>query len=515
MNKPLALSRLGLVCMGSLGLWLGFPNDLLYVPPLILCWPLALFFLGHIEETPKSAWRWGFCLSMLGLSASLYWLMLPIHEVGGLPWILAAICAFAVPAILAAFFALFAVGIASTKHLPPVRHALFAAILWLVLEVVQAKVLDFPWVCVAGGLVGWPILVQGAVLIGSFGVSFVAVFALLLCTPSHITKQTISLGLVLWLGILGFGWYRLHTNPVTIPHDANSIGVLFVEGNADQNTKWTPSYQRAIVEKHRKLTLSGLSASSIPVSLIVWSETCIPFFFDHHPHLTALVRDTAKKSHTPLLFGTPGLKEIGTKRLIYNRAILLDENGATAGYADKEHLVPFGEYVPAVFDTPFFHKLLQGIGYSKGEHTSPLRLHGIAAGILICYEGIFQELAQKRVASGANIFVDLSNDAWFGATAAASQHLYLKALRSIEQNRWLLRGTNTGISAVIDHVGRIVAHGNRFTEEAFTAQARLTKERSFFHKTYGMQGILFIVLVGTGIFLAIVAKRTHRSALLR
>jgi len=114
--------------------------------------------------------------------------------------------------------------------------------------------------------------------------------------------------------------------------------------------------------------------------------------------------------------------------------------------------------------------------------------------MLICYEGIFPELAQKRTEAGANILVDLSNDAWFSNTPAASQHLYLKALRSIEQNRWLLRSTNSGISAVIDPLGRIRFQGPLFTQGVHIVRAALEEEHTFFHKMRTPLSALFTLL---------------------
>lgn len=111
--------------------------------------------------------------------------------------------------------------------------------------------------------------------------------------------------------------------------------------------------------------------------------------------------------------------------------------------------------------------------YTEGTTTAPLHYRNLALGMLICYEGIFPWLAQDRAAQGANILVDISNDGWFGATPAARQHLYLTALRALEQNRWLLRGTNTGISAVVDPRGRLTLRGGQFRAQALWARAGL------------------------------------------
>ncbi len=141
--------------------------------------------------------------------------------------------------------------------------------------------------------------------------------------------------------------------------------------------------------------------------------------------------------------------------------------------------MPFGEYLPSWLDWPFLEALLQGVGvYAEGTSASPLRYGDLALGMLICYEGIFPWLARERVAAGANILVDISNDGWFRGTPASRQHLYLTVLRALEQNRWLLRGTNTGISAVVDTRGRVTVRGPQFRAGTLAARARLNETPS-------------------------------------
>lgn len=170
--------------------------------------------------------------------------------------------------------------------------------------------------------------------------------------------------------------------------------------------------------------------------LVVWPETALPFFFENNPLLAPKVRELAARSQTPLLLGAPGMERRPGVREpdIYNRAFLLGPDGRTLAHYDKEHLVPFGEYLPSWLNWKFLEALLQGVGvYTEGTTTAPLHYRNLALGMLICYEGIFPWLAQDRAAQGANILVDISNDGWFGATPAARQHLYLTALRALDR----------------------------------------------------------------------------------
>ena len=185
---------------------------------------------------------------------------------------------------------------------------------------------------------------------------------------------------------------------------------------------------------------------------------------------------------------------------VFNRALLLDPSGNTAGHYDKEHLVPFGEYVPEWLNWNFLADLLQEVGvYTPGRSAAPLVHEDLRLGMLICYEAVFPWLAQARVEQGANVLVDISNDGWFGRSPAALQHLYLASLRAVEQGRWLLRGTNTGISAIIDARGRVTVRGGQFEENTLWGRVRLQQGATIYHKL-GLWLPLAAGLLWLGIF---------------
>ena len=279
------------------------------------------------------------------------------------------------------------------------------------------------------------------------------------------------------------------------------MAVLFAEGNIDQNQKWVPVYQRRTVETYLRLTRAELARHPGETPLIVWPETALPFNFDNNGILSALVRNLARQARSPLLTGVPGFQHDAAGNMqVFNRALLLDPSGGTAGHYDKEHLVPFGEYVPEWLNWNFLADLLQEVGvYTPGHSAAPL-VHGdLRLGMLICYEAIFPWLAQARVEHGANVLVDISNDGWFGRSPAALQHLYLASLRAVEQGRWLLRGTNTGISAIIDARGRVTVRGGQFEEDALWGRFRLQQGATVYH-TLGPWLPLAAGLLWLGIF---------------
>ena len=524
MSRPLTAtfrpdsSALFVGLIGAAGIWLGFPNDMAGLPPLALLWPLALAWLGLYAPTRGAALRRGWLCNLAGGMAALYWLSMPVHNVGGLPWLLAVPCALFIAACISSAGGIFSLMAHTLRHRPPCIWAVTLGLLWYVLEAFYALALGFPWLELSSALAAWPLLVQGADTVGAYGLSGIWVMAALWfglavlphplaaspeAEPGKPGKSKLPpfgkknswrpaclvCGLLTTGLLLGYGVLRLHQQPLEVaPTGPQSVQALFVEGNVDQNQKWLPAFQRQTVDLYLRLTYDALAQRPGERPLIIWPETALPFFFEANMLHSPRVRQVPAVTGSPLLVGAPGMEPRAGKKEpdIFNRAFLLTPpDGAISAHYDKEHLVPFGEYLPEWLNWGFLEALLQGVGvYQTGTAIAPLRYDNLALGMLICYEGIFPWLAQARVENGANILVDISNDGWFGATPAPRQHLYLTALRALEQNRWILRGTNTGISAVVDSRGRLTMRGIQFREQALWGRAALENAPSLYHKLW-------------------------------
>lgn len=491
------------ILLGAAGLWLGFPNPVGQLPPLVLAYPLALLLLGLRARSKGSAFRLGWLAGIAGSSACLYWLALPVHEYGQLPWVLAVPCAVAIGAYVGLYAGLFCLVARMTRdRLGPFRRGLFLGCVWLLLEVLRGVFLTgFPWLALSAAFAPWPVAIQGAALVGVYGLSGLLVAAVCWTmgavapeygprppgmrrsvTPASLA-QTLACALGAALVTFGLTGYGAHTLSHDLPDNGAWFRVALIQGNIDQNQKWEEAFQRTTVQRY--LTLSRDAVNAGRPDLIVWPETAMPFYFQEHKEFGPAVRAFAAASRTPVLLGTPGYVNAPVPRgfLLYNRAMLLDARGGDAGFYDKEHLVPFGEYAPPGLDMPFLESLMQGVGdFTPGTAVAPLRTGNLALGILVCYETIFPELAQQRVAEGATVLVNISNDAWFGATSAPEQHLQLSALRAVEQGRYVLRGTNTGISAIIDPRGRIVERGGLFQTHVISGTAAARTETTVFHR---------------------------------
>lgn len=497
--------------LGILGLWLGFPNPLFQLPLLVLLFPVVLYNCALQATTAKQAFRMGWLIGMVAYTACLYWIAIPVHEVGYLPWVLAVPCSVVIAAGVGFYSGLFCLAIRLMRDkLTPLQRALFAGLIWYLLEWARGFILTgFPWLTLSSAFVPWTITIQGASLIGAYALSgfFVstALYAYEGLRNFQQNKRSIGIACACVVCILSFGYYAITRSQHIDTSDI--FQGAFIQGNIDQNQKWEPVYQESTIHRYLTLTkyalkmlkkedsqkamqnLSGERSSaslfdtknSPQIPLIIWPETAMPFLFQDHKTYTPALRNAARNDNVAILVGTLGYTRTNNTSqgfTLYNRAYLLSPTGYDVGYYDKEHLVPFGEYLPKWLNIPLLEPLLQGAGnMTSGTTTQPILWQNLALGMLICYESIFPELARQRVEDGANVFINISNDAWFGRTSAPEQHLQLSAMRAVEQHRFLLRGTNTGISAVVDPNGRIITQSTLFRAEAvpFTAYSSIEK----------------------------------------
>lgn len=474
------LYRFGPAGLALIGAWFGFANPLAHFPPAVLLLPAALILAVSRARGYGHAFRTGLLTALPGYAASLYWLAIPVHDHGGLPWALALPCPVLVGAVLAAYAGLFCMAMYTVRtrlHTP--LAVLLSGLIWAALELARNHLLTgFPWITLASALAPWPTTLGLAAWIGGFGLSG------LLAAMGHILAAgRLRTGLA-FLPLLALcllpGYLRAPAEP------AGTTSVSMIQGNIDQSLKWDESLQASILATYAKLTREAVERSA--PDLVVWPETAMPFYFQDPSDFSTAVRAAVKQAGVPLLAGSPAYSvptEPGAPQyVLHNRAYLLNRGGDVVSWYDKEHLVPFGEYVPLGEWLPFITKLVPGqFEFRPGINSAPLTSGDSAMGLLICYEAIFPELAQARVESGANVLVNISNDAWFGRSSAPLQHLHMAVLRAVEQNRAIIRSTNTGVSVVIGPDGSLKAPSELFaTLVVHDPAVPLLTETTFYHE---------------------------------
>jgi apolipoprotein N-acyltransferase len=499
---------LTLVLLATLGAWIGFANPLLHFPAAALAFPLGLAWIGLRAISGKKAFKFGWLAGLLAATGCFYWMVIPVQIYGGLPWFIALPC----PVLLAAFMGLY-YGLFSLimhragRHVTGIPLCLLAGLIWTAMEMLSGSLFSgFPWMNLAAAFAQWSFAVQGAALIGAYALSGVFVtlaVALLLCATYRSTLF-LALGLMVTLSV--FGLSRLNAFDSGTP----DFTVSLIQGNVDQGMKWEPKLQADTVRKYSKLSLDAIHSHA--PKLVVWPETAMPFYLQDDIPLSEAVRLLARETRTSIVTGAPAyhVTDMKARRyVLFNRAWLVDDSGRVLSSYDKEHLVPFGEYMPLKEWVPF-EKLVQAVGdFVPGVENRPITVDGVALGVLICYEGIFPELAQKQVDRGAQALLNMSNDAWFGDTSAPQQHLDLTVMRAVEQGRWLMRCTNTGISAFIDPLGRIQARGTQFQAESLNAAIAPRNEITFYHRIFPWLGWTIYSLAALG--LAWVGLRSRKE----
>ena len=192
----------------------------------------------------------------------------------------------------------------------------------------------------------------------------------------------------------------------------------------------------------------------------------------------------ARKTNSSIVAGTLGITHTGDPNHapeIYNSASVIARDGSWTQQYDKIHLVPFGEYIPVAQLLSFAKALTHEVGtFARGKKHDPLTADDTKLGVFICYESVFPGEVRHFAQNGAEVFVNISNDGWYGDTGAPRQHLNMARMRAVENNRWLLRDTNTGITAVIDPLGRVTQETSPNTQTALQGAYDVEETTTFY-----------------------------------
>lgn len=312
------------------------------------------------------------------------------------------------------------------------------AALWTGLERTHGE-LGFTWFQLGNAAIDMPVVLRIAPILGVYGISFA--FALISCALAAAALRRPRRELA-WLAILP-ATYLLPALPA--PREG-SQRALVVQPAITETTGWT--WERVEQTVHR-LVIRSLET---PAPLILWPEVPAPFYFYNDPKFAEQARTLARTTHAFFLFGTVAYDEA---RAPLNSAVMLDSAGELVDRYDKIVLVPFGEFVPPFFG--WINKITQEAGdYAPGSRRVVFRTGDHRTAAFICYESVFADLVREFTAQGAEVLANLSNDGYFGRSAAREQHLAIARLRAVENRRWILRATNDGFSVSIDPAGRIV-----------------------------------------------------------
>lgn len=445
-----------------------------------LAWICLIPFLIAVdsEKEIRSAIRNSFLCGWVIYLGSMHWLT----KVSWLGYILVTL-------YLACYFALF--GIVRFHN----KNFIIIPVAWTALEFIRSNLWGgIPWLLLGASQYSFLSLIQIANVTAVYGVSFIVVLI-----NASIVKSKYYVLLILLL-VIGYGKYTISK---TVEGEKIKIGV--VQPNVPQDIKWDPVYTDWMVEK-----LEKLSYNIRDVNLIIWPETAVPTFTES-ASLFKRITLLAKELDTDIFIGSQGLSFNGEKHY-HNSAFLVSKDGRIAGEYRKIHLVPFGEFVPFRKIFPFLKYLtpIEGEFTAGNEYTvfKPSNInHGsvVPLSTIICFEDIFPGLARKFVKRGADILVNITNDAWFGETNAVYQHAYLSIFRAVENGVPLVRATNTGLSCFIESTGKI--NVIKPFIEISSAREILVSKRNTFYTRYGdIFGWLCVIVLLGGLYVGRIKK---------
>jgi apolipoprotein N-acyltransferase len=482
-GKVLSLNILFFTAVSGALLFLSFPRH----GTGLLAWValIPLFWALREPVSIRQGLLLGFITGLICHIGLLYWIAYVIVNYGYLPLYLGIIIMVLLASYLSLYTAIFAAGIVFVRQ----KFALYliAPALWVCLEYCKSNLFTgFPWENLGYSQYQNIYLLQFADISGVSGLSFLIVLvnaAFFEVIIKKTKREVVVFAVVLLVsaGIVTYGFHRIKQVDTTL-QNATKMEVSLIQGNLDQSTKWNKDYQQETINIYERLSLQNAPADE---GLIIWPETAVPFNYQDENNFQKQISYIPARTGSWLIFGSTSYEKTKSDTDYYNSAYLLSPTGEIKEKYDKVHLVPYGEYVPLRDIFPFIRKLTAGMGdFSMGSGYNPLNLNNRKIGVLICYEGILPFAARTYKKNGAELLVNITNDAWFGPTSAPYQHFSMSVFRAVEARLYLVRAANTGISAIVDPNGRIIGQTNIFEKATLRGDVKFSNIQTIYAK-YG------------------------------
>lgn len=495
-------ARLAACALSGLLLVACFPK--IHLPGLVwfACVPLLMALAG--EKRLKRAFLLGYVCGAGFFAGSCYWFVIVTEFYGHLAPALAVVVLILFVIVDSTFFGGFGLAMGWAARRSSGWALALSPFLWVAMELARTYLLTgFPW-----NLLGYAVQSSGvrqiASATGVYGLSFLAVATSALAAWVLLSPRRARAGLALavWLGLLLVAQWRLAPPPAVTGKELAILVQPNVPLNDTEMEAWIPWRDPTQLQQLVQFSVRAVEqfspdnvapASGRPAApidkrqstidnppLLIWAENPAPFFFTRDPIFRNAMENMARQTHAFVIANT--IIPLDAKGdTITNSAFTLDPEGREVSRYDKIHLVPFGEYVPGWALPGLVHKITSDVGnFVPGSSYSVAKSPGGGIGVFICYEAIIPQLARQLVAGGAGVLVNISNDAWYGDSAAAYQHLEMARLRAIENHRYLLRATNNGLTTLIDPYGRVLEEIPRYQRLAMPAHFDFETRQTFY-----------------------------------
>jgi apolipoprotein N-acyltransferase len=358
-----------------------------------------------------------------------------------------------------------------------------APFLWVAVELARTRVTGFPWNLLGIAQVDNLALCRAASSTGVYGISFEIVLVNVALAAAFLVPRE-KRGAMLAAAMAAAAVLQAGRLVEAPPPKTDRAGLL-VQQNIPVSADWTrPAYLQQTLNELAALTVESATRSSpSKIALVVWPESPAPFEAND-PRFRQVVSQMARDTGAWTVAGAIGTSAEsvgGQTPPAFNSAALIAPGGEWTARYDKIHLVPFGEYLPFPSVFSFAGGLTREVGeFQRGTSRHALDAGDQRLGLFICYESIFPDEVRQFADQGAQVLVNISNDGWYGDSGAYAQHLNQTRMRAIENNRWLLSATDTGVTASIDPFGRVVAQIPRKVRTALVAPYSLTSDTTFY-----------------------------------
>jgi len=497
----------------------GFLHPLSF-PPFNLGW-LAWIVLIPLQIIlhdlpPKRALWYGWLAGTIAFAGTVTWVITAMHQFGQVPIVVSSLLMLLLATYLGLYMGIYAWGYATFQQTYPNLLWLGAPALWVALEFVRTYAFSgLPWALLGYSQYQWLPVIQFADVTGVYGVSFLVVMGNVALTSLLVwifAKRRVPSMPIPWGStasfvcalslILVYGSWRVHQQ-ADLDATTTTLSIGLVQANIDQAIKWNEAYRDDTLQRYA--TLSQQAGKN--TDLLIWPEAATPFLFEQEPAYQGKILEIVKDTHSPLLFGSPTLRFHQDGRpYLYNSVFLLTPEGKVSARYDKRHLVPFGEYIPLRSILFFLDKLVVGIGdFQSGQGPMTMQIPAPSTtegaksprfGVAICFEVIFPDLVRRMAKEGANFLVTVTNDAWFGDSAAPYQHFGMVVFRAVENHLAFARAANTGISGFIGPDGRILTQTSIFSEQAVTRSLPLRHTMTFYTQFGDVFSWICVILTG-------------------
>ncbi len=476
-SRRIALAALSGALLGVSFPKIGFaPTAFIALVPLLLSLDGASrrtgFLLGQIAGTVQGFWL-------------LSWVMDVLVTFGGASTLLALVLTFALSVAFGLFVGAFGALQAHVGRAFGSRALLLAPFLFVTCEFLREHLLfGFPWCLLGYSQVDFPEFIQVAAFTAVHGVSFLLASSSAALAHAFVSRSAFerrmgfTLPALLISMAMAFGHGRLQQ---PLPGEtAFPVGVI--QASIPQDQKWDKALLQSNMEAHLSLSRDAVKREA---RLVVWPESAIAYELDLYPEARKQITDFTKAEDVFLLTGNDDRERDATGVMrSYVGAKLVSPGGDITMRYHKMRLVPFGEYLPLPsFVSSFLPigRLVESVSdFTPGTSPSTGLILGVPVSVFICYEAIFPSLVRRFEMNGAQILFNVTNDGWYGTSAAPYQHYAMARFRAIENHRFLIRAANTGISAIIDPFGREIARTELMERRALVGDVRAISETTFY-----------------------------------